>query len=141
MTANSRHVTRKDAVTKGFVYIAGPYTKGDVVVNVKNAVMMGNNLRALGFTPFIPHLTMFWQLIQPHDIEYWYAYDMEWLEKCDAVFRLSGESKGAEAETERAFELGIPVFMSVLELRDWAETRNTRGSNSTGVSSGRHDQA
>jgi hypothetical protein len=104
-----------------FVYIAGPYTKGDVAVNVKNAVMMGNNLRALGFTPFIPHLTHFWHLIISHDVDYWYKYDMEWLEKCDAVFRLSGESKGADAEEARARELGIPVFTSVTKLRDWAE--------------------
>jgi hypothetical protein len=103
-------------MTKGFVYIAGPYTKGDVAVNVKNAVMMGNNLRSLGFTPFIPHLTHFWHLIQEHGIEYWYAYDMEWLEKCDALFRLPGESVGADKEVERAKQLGIPVFTSFIDL-------------------------
>lgn len=103
-----------------FVYVAGPYTKGDVAVNVKNAIVAGDNLRALGFTPFIPHLTHFWHLVQAHNIEYWYAYDMEWLEKCDAVFRLPGESKGADAEEARARELGIPVFTSFAELRLWS---------------------
>jgi hypothetical protein len=106
-----------------FIYVAGPYTKGDVAVNVKNAIMMGNNLRALGLTPFIPHLTHFWHLIQEHDIEYWYRYDMEWLEKCDAVFRLAGESKGADAEVARARELGLPVFVSVMSLLDWYRSR------------------
>lgn len=100
-----------------FVYVAGPYTKGDVVVNVREAIMMGNNLRALGFTPFIPHLTHFWHLVQPHDIDYWYRYDMEWLAKCDVLFRLPGESRGADAEEARARELGIPVCRTIPELR------------------------
>jgi hypothetical protein len=101
------------------IYIAGPYTKGDVVVNVREAVIMGNNLRALGFTPFIPHLTHFWHMIQPHEIDYWYKYDMEWLEACDAVFRLPGESNGASKEVARADELGIPVFYTISDLRHW----------------------
>jgi hypothetical protein len=98
------------------IYVAGPYTKGDVAQNVKRAIMTGNNLRALGHTPFIPHLTHFWHLIQEHDIEYWYAYDMEWLEQCEAVFRMRGESKGADEEVRRAQELGMPVYYSFTDL-------------------------
>lgn len=104
------------------IYVVGPYTKGDVAENVRNAIQAGNNLRALGFTPFVPHLTHFWHLIFPHEIEYWYKYDLEWLELCDAVFRLPGESKGADAEVERAKELGLPVFYDYLELRKWNQT-------------------
>lgn len=103
-----------------FIYVAGPYTKGDVAVNVKNAIVAGNNLRSLGFTPFIPHLTHFWHLIQEHEIDYWYRYDMEWLEKCDALFRLPGESNGADAEEARALELGLPVFHSFPDVLHWA---------------------
>jgi hypothetical protein len=101
-----------------FIYVAGPYTKGDTGRNVREAIIAGNNLRALGHTPFIPHLTHFWHLLIPHDdINYWYQYDMEWLEKCDAVFRLPGESKGADAEVERAQELGMLVFYDYVGLR------------------------
>jgi hypothetical protein len=100
------------------IYVAGPYTKGDVVENVQKAIVLGNNLRALGHLPFIPHLTMFWHFLIPHKIEYWYAYDMEWLEMCDAVFRLPGESVGADREVERAKELGKPVYYSFDELPD-----------------------
>lgn len=98
------------------IYVAGPYTRGDVAKNVHDAIMTGNNLRALGHTPFIPHLTHFWHMIQEHGIEYWYAYDLEWLEVCDAVFRIPGESIGADREVERARELGLPVFYSFLDL-------------------------
>jgi hypothetical protein len=96
-----------------FIYVAGPYTKGDVAVNVKNAISVGNNLRALGHVPFIPHLTHFWHMLIPHyDVNYWYRYDLEWLKKCDAVFRLPGDSVGADREVEVAKELGLPVFES-----------------------------
>jgi hypothetical protein len=98
------------------IYVAGPYTKGDVVINVRNAIMVGNNLRSLGHTPFIPHLTHFWHLVQPHNIDYWYKYDLEWLEQCDALFRLPGESAGADKEVARAGELGLPVYTSYLDV-------------------------
>jgi hypothetical protein len=101
------------------VYVAGPYTRGDVAENVRNAIIAGNNLRSLGFTPFIPHLTHFWHFLQPHEIDYWYEYDLEWLEMCDAVFRLPGESSGADKEVARAGELGRPVFYSFADLRMW----------------------
>jgi len=105
-----------------FVYVAGPYTKGDVSRNVHNAIVTGNNLRALGFTPFIPHLTHFWHMILEHDIDYWYRYDLEWLGKCDALFRIPGESYGADKEVERAKELGIPVFTSFEEIGKFARS-------------------
>lgn len=98
------------------IYVAGPYTKGDVVENVRFAITTGNNLRALGHTPFIPHLTHFWHFLHPHEINYWYEYDMEWLEVCDAVFRIEGESRGADAEVNRAQELGKYVYYSFLEI-------------------------
>lgn len=100
-----------------FIYVAGPYTKNDVAQNVRQAIITANNLRALGHTPFCPHLTHFWHMLLPHEIDYWYAYDMEWLEKCDALFRIEGESKGADAEEARARELGKPVFYSYAGLR------------------------
>lgn len=98
------------------IYIAGPYTKGDVAENVRRAIETGNNLRALGHTPFIPHLTHFWHFLLPHGIDYWYQYDLEWLEQCEAIFRIGGESKGADAEVKRAQELGMPVFESFADL-------------------------
>ena len=101
-----------------FIYVAGPYTKGDVARNVREAIITGNNLRALGHTPFIPHLTHFWHLLVPHEIDYWYAYDMEWLEKCDAVFRIGGESKGADAEEARARKLNKLVYRSYMDIAD-----------------------
>ena len=92
------------------VYVAGPYSKGDVALNVRYALEVAEALIDKGFTPYIPHLTHFWHLVFPHDIEFWYAYDLEWLAKCDALLRLTGESIGADKEVRFAQDHGIPVF-------------------------------
>ena len=95
------------------VYIAGPYSKGDVAQNVRNAILAGNRLAQAGYIPFIPHLTHFWHLLCPHDWEFWLEQDFVWLEACDCLLRLPGESTGADLEMERAQELNIPVYLSI----------------------------
>ena len=93
-----------------YIYVAGPYTSGDPIINTRKAIEAGEQLRAMGFVPFIPHLSLIWHLVNPHDVDFWYAYDKEWIERCDALVRLPGESKGADAEVKLALELGLPVF-------------------------------
>jgi hypothetical protein len=46
---------------------------------------------------------------EPRPYQEWLDYDMDWLEVCDFVFRIPGESAGSDAETERAIDLGMPV--------------------------------
>ena len=98
------------------IYIAGPYTKGDVAQNVRRSIEAADSIRYLGHTPYNPLLTHFWHLLYPHDIDYWYKLDMEWLEVCDAVFRLPGESVGADKEVARATALGKPVFFLYTQI-------------------------
>jgi hypothetical protein len=83
---------------KVVVYVAGPYTSGDVAVNVRNAIEAGDKLFQAGLLPHIPHLTHFWHLIFPHDTEFWYQYDLHWLKIADVLLRLPGESSGADNE-------------------------------------------
>ena len=98
------------------VYIAGPYTQGDVAVNVRHAILAGEELLYAGFVPFIPHLTHFWHLLFPHQIDFWYKYDLEWLERCDYLLRLPGDSPGATVEVGHAEAFGIPVYYSIGDL-------------------------
>ena len=98
------------------VYIAGPYTKGDVAQNVRVAILVGDRLAKAGYAPFIPHLTHFWHLLCPHDWAFWLEQDCHWLEACDCVLRLLGESIGADLEVRRARALGIPVYWSIETL-------------------------
>jgi len=92
------------------VYVAGPYTKGDVAVNVRNAITAANELADLGFAPFVPHFTHFWHMLFPRPYEFWLDLDNQFLPCCDAVLRLPGESSGADKEVQLATSLGLPIF-------------------------------
>lgn len=100
-----------------YIYVAGPYSQGDPVLNTRKAIEAGERLIALGFVPFIPHVTLLWHLVSPHDIDFWYNYDNEWIKKCDALLRLPGDSKGADAEVNLAFALGLHVYFSIDNLQ------------------------
>lgn len=98
------------------VYVSGPYSKGDVVVNVRNAVMAAEKIAEAGGFPFIPHLSHLWHTIAPHDWEFWLRQDLEWVERCDVFFRMSGESNGAALEEKCARELGKPIYLETDSL-------------------------
>lgn len=98
------------------VYIASPYTLGDVAENVRAQLYAAEELREHGFLPHIPLLSHFWHLIIPHEYEYWMKICLEEVTYTDALLRLPGVSRGAEREVARAKELGIPIFHSVKQL-------------------------
>ncbi|MCU1329941.1 MAG: hypothetical protein JWN34_5311 [Bryobacterales bacterium] len=95
------------------VYIAGPYSQGDVAENVRNAYVMANCLADMGFAPFVPHATHFWHLLFPRPYEFWLNLDNEFLPVCHALIRLPGASSGAEKEVLLAQQLQIPVFTEI----------------------------
>ena len=99
-----------------YIYVAGPISKGDQFMNVRNAILLGEQLRALGYIPFVPHLSALWNLIVPVGYEDWMSLDFAWIERCDALFRQAGESSGADREVVFAFGLGRPVFATIEEL-------------------------
>lgn len=98
------------------VYVSGPYTKGDQVINVRNAVLASDRLFTDGYFPYCPHLTHLWHTIAPRPWQDWMNLDLEWIAACDCLLRLPGESKGADMEIAKAIELGIPVYYSIEEL-------------------------
>src|SRR5215471_2791117 len=101
---------------KARIYVAGPYTKGDVAVNVRNAYEAANRLADLGFAPFVPHATHFWHILFHRPHEFWLELDREFLPFCEAVLRLPGPSSGADEEVSLAHDLNIPVFENVDDL-------------------------
>ena len=98
------------------VYVAGPYTRGDVAVNVRNAYGAANRLADLGFAPFVPHATHFWHMMFPRPYEFWLDLDAQFLPFCGALLRLPGDSSGADKEVALARSLDIPVFTEIAEL-------------------------
>jgi hypothetical protein len=101
---------------KAKIYIAGPYTQGDVAINVRAAFEAANKLADLGFAPFVPHATHFWHMMFPRPYEFWLQLDSEFLPCCNAVLRLPGPSSGADKEVKLAESLGVPVFHDIQEV-------------------------
>lgn len=99
------------------VYIAGPYSKGDVAVNVKNAYEMADKIALIGLYPFVPHHTHFWHMLFPKKYEFWLDQDNAFLDVCNCLIRIPGDSNGADLEVGRAREINIPVFYSFEELK------------------------
>jgi hypothetical protein len=102
-----------------YIYIAGPYTKGDVAQNVATAIDVADQLSYLdNVAVFIPHLTHFWHMLKPHDYEFWMTQDQYWLDKCNIVLRLPGFSAGADREVEYAKDHGKKVYYNLPELME-----------------------
>lgn len=99
------------------VYIAGPYTKGDVAQNVAEACKAADRLMNHGFSPYVPHLTHFQHMLFPRSYNEWIEHDLVWLRQCNVLLRLPGESPGADLEVQTAKELGIPVIYDIRDLR------------------------
>jgi nucleoside 2-deoxyribosyltransferase len=108
------------------VYIAGPLTKAPLgpFVATHDAVKVASRLMRAGHTPFVPHLAVLHDLIDPgftwHE---WMAWCLLWVERCDAVLRLDGPSEGADREVAHAQALGIPVYLNEADLLDAARSR------------------
>ena len=98
------------------VYIASPYRLGLKEENVLRQVDMFHELMSRGFVPFAPLLNHYVDIHFPHDEMEWLQYDFEWLDMCDCVLRLDGESSGADAEVFRHNAQGKPVFYNIDEL-------------------------
>jgi hypothetical protein len=99
---------------KYVIYIASPYTKGDNFINVQRQIDAANKLLDAGFVPFSPLLqTVYLNAQKERDYHLWIKNDYLFIEKCDGLLRLDGESLGADGEVNKAELLDIPVFYSI----------------------------
>lgn len=98
------------------VYIASPYTLGDVGQNVHNAMVAADSLIDLGFAPFVPLYSHFQHIRFPRPYKTWVQLDLEWLRYCDCLLRLPGKSRGADKEVCLAIERNIPVFQTISKI-------------------------
>jgi hypothetical protein len=103
------------------VYVAGPYSNGDPQTNVDNAIDVGEQITQMDADPFVPHLNHYRHLRHAHDNQHWIDEDLRWLDVCDALYRMPGDSKGADGEVAYAEAHGIPVFQTLCELRRWVK--------------------
>lgn len=92
------------------LYLAGPYTKPDPVINTHAALQLATLMfeRQL-FIPHVPHLTLLWHMVTPRPINFWYDLDEHHMSRCEAFMRLPGESSGADREQSAARSLGLEI--------------------------------
>ena len=89
------------------IYIASPYSLGDTARNVRTQVDATDRIISMGHTPFTPLLDHFIHLIHPRSDESWMVdYCLPWVERCDLILRLPGESPGADREVAHALRHG-----------------------------------
>ena len=98
------------------VYIASPYTKGDVAKNVKVQIDAADELMNHGFCAIVPLLAHFQHIYHPRSYEHWMKISEEKLRRSDVLLRLPGESNGADDEVKLAKLLNIPIFYSIKDL-------------------------
>ena len=102
-------------------YIAGPYTKPDPVSNTRAALDEATVLLDSGLVaPIVPHLSLHWDLVHPRPYEQWLDLDLDVIRRCDALYRLPGESTGAEREWAHAVRFNLPRFTDRMVLLGWA---------------------
>lgn len=109
------------------VFLAGPVDSGDICDNVNEACRIANYLMTEQFSVYIPQLCVLMQMISRQHYETWMRNGQAWLAVSNAVYRMPGESKGADRDVALAAQLGIPIFYTTEELITWA-----RGSVRTG---------
>ena len=101
-----------------YVYVAGPLTQGEQWRNVREALLAADELLALhDLVPYVPHLSVHWDTLCPHDYETWMRQCLAWVERCDALLRLPGESPGSDREVAHAKAHGLVVFYGLSDLR------------------------
>ncbi len=107
------------------VYIAGPISADTVEAeraNVERAMEIADQLVSFDIAVYLPHMSWF---VDRHaercgrkKLGYRYLkQDMEWILQCDAVFRMEGDSIGADKEVAFAVKNRIKVFVTINRLK------------------------
>lgn len=112
------------------IYIASPYTMGDVGQNVRVQIEAAHQIMDAGHCPIAPLLNHYLHIHRPRQYEEWLRMDLKLLSKADVLVRLHGLSIGADKEVGYATSVGIPVFHTIedaIEYCDATELCNQLG--------------
>lgn len=99
---------------KPLIYVSGPMAGApgsSYTGNIRLGIDVANDLERHGAHPYVPHTNALWGIVYPgKDYKTIIERDLAFVEACDALVRIPGESKGADEEVAHARKLGIPVF-------------------------------
>lgn len=121
-------------MSKPFVYVASPYTKGDVAINTRFQMEIFDQLMDDGIViPYVPLWTHFQHLVFPRPYRDWIDYDLYMINRrnfnaclrLDARYDVLGyvetKSSGADGEVVAFEKLNLPVFKKIDDLYDWVK--------------------
>ena len=100
------------------VYIASPYSLGDVKHNVDIQIRTASTLINKGYCPIAPLLSHFVHTQFPKSYFKWMIISLHLVEKADVILRLPGKSKDATMEVNHAISKNIPVVYSLDALEE-----------------------
>lgn len=99
-----------------YVYVAGPLTgSGLEHENVRRAIDVAQALASYTYggaslVPYVPHLMAAqWAVRYEEHEDFWLDMCFAWVERCDTMIVIPGESPGTEKEIELAGRLGKKV--------------------------------
>jgi len=107
------------------IFIAGPYgdqnPKEVIAENVRKADEAARELVSMGLTPYCPHtMSWGWEDDERLDPREYYRMDKDWMSVCHALLFLA-PSPGANRERQMAYELGLRVFNSIEEIKEYLQ--------------------
>ena len=116
-----------------YVYVGGPISRGPWDGNMIQATRAFNMFVYAGLVPFVPHATTLLNHVyvservtvpSTDDYNFWLDYDFAYLrDVCDVMLRMPGLSWGTDREDEYMESMDKPVFDSVEEIFDYAESQ------------------
>lgn len=92
------------------IFIAGPLTD-DPAVGLRRALDVHAAILDEGLAAFCPHLHHYADVVHPRTHDEWVNLGLEFVRRSDHVYRIEGESPGADAQVDYAIEQSIPVWL------------------------------
>ena len=110
------------------VYVAAYYT-ANPTHGMREAIDAWEMLLGLGYTPLVPHVSFFLDVVYPYPPAFWYAYDLALMSRCDAIYvcgdPLTAQSNGVALEVAEAERQGMSILRSpsdaALFVRKWMD--------------------
>lgn len=99
----------ENVLERKLIFVSGPVSS-DPYGCIPKAIAKFDELWDEGWCPILPQLSVFQNMFSEHEYEEWMEYFDAIISRCDALYRMEGDSFGADREVERAERLGIPVF-------------------------------
>lgn len=103
------------------VYLSCPMRKGHWTDNVRTASKVAADMIRKGISVVNPMGSWLCDVAEPLECHEWLDNDCGIIEVCHAVYRIPGESEGADLECQHALACSVPVFYDLPSLYEFMD--------------------